>query len=114
MADESDNEAPQQGAGKKRLIIMIAIAVVLLLSAGAAAYLLLGDDAPAEEQAEQEIERGEPVYHELDPPFVVTLPPGGPAGMLQIAIEVMSRSPDVPATLAANDPMIRHHVLNLL
>jgi len=114
MVDEKDNEAAQQGGGKKRLVIIIAVAVVLLLSAGAAAYLLLGDDAPAEEQAEQEVERGEPVYHKLDPAFVVTLPPGGPAGMLQIAIEVMSRSPDVPAALAANDPMIRHHVLNLL
>lgn len=114
MADEKENAAVEQGGGKKRLIIIGAIAVVLLLSAGAAAYLLLGDDAPADGQEAPLVEQGEPVYHKLDPAFVVTLPPGGPAGMLQIAIEVMSRTPGVPATLAANDPMIRHHVLNLL
>ena len=114
MADEKESGAAGQGGGRRRLIIISGIALVLLLSAGAAAYLLLGDDTPVEEQGTQTVEQGEPVYHKLDPAFVVTLPPGGPAGMLQIAIDVMSRTPGVPATLAANDPMIRHHVLNLL
>jgi flagellar FliL protein len=34
--------------------------------------------------------------------------------MLQVAIEVMTRTPSVVDTLKANDPMIRHHLLNLL
>lgn len=116
MADEKDNTGEQQGSGRKRLIIIIAVAVVLLLSAGAAAYLLLGSDAGGEGQdaGVAPEEQGEAIYHKLDPAFVVTLPPGGPVGMLQIAIEVMSRTPSVPVTLAENDPMIRHHLLNLL
>lgn len=114
MTDEKDKAAPT-GGGRKKLIILIAIVVVLLLSAGAAAFLMLGGepesdaagDAPAAEE-------GEVAYHRLDPTFIVTLPPGGPAGMAQIAIEVMTRSPGVPEALKANDPMIRHHLLNLL
>ena len=57
---------------------------------------------------------GEPVYHSFDPAFVVSLPPGGPVGMLQIGIDVMTRTPGVAETLKANDPMLRHHMLNLL
>jgi flagellar FliL protein len=34
--------------------------------------------------------------------------------MLQVAVEVMTRTPSVVDTLTANDPMIRHHLLNLL
>ena len=115
MADEKDKAAEKQGGGRKKLVIVALVAIVLLLSAGAAAYLLLGGDADGDGQAEvPAVEEGDPVYHKLDPEFIVTLPPGGPVGMLQVAIEVMSRSPGVPETLAANDPMIRHHLLNLL
>jgi flagellar FliL protein len=115
MADEQDITTEEKGGGRKKLIIIIAVAVVLLLSAGAAAYLLLGSEAEGEQQAQEpEVEEGDPVYHKLAPEFIVTLPPGGPAGVLQVSIEVMSRTPGVPEALAANDPMIRHHLLNLL
>jgi flagellar protein FliL len=60
------------------------------------------------------IKESDPVYVKLEPVFVVNLPPGGPAGMLQVAIQVMTRHPSVVATLRENDPMIRHHLLNLL
>jgi flagellar FliL protein len=63
---------------------------------------------------EEAVEQADPVYHALAPAFVVNLPPGGPAKMLQVAIEVMTRTPSVVDTLKANDPMIRHHLLNLL
>lgn len=118
MADEKDiAEDEVQGGGKKKLIIIIAAAVVLLLGAGAAAFFLLGgedEDAAAGEEEVAEVVESDPVYHELDPTFVVNLPPGGPAKMLQIAIQIMTRTPTVVDTLKNNDPMIRHHVLNLL
>jgi len=120
MADEKDIAEEPQGGGKKKLIIIIVVALVLLLGAGAAAFFLLGgedaesagDGATKEEAAA--VEKGDPVYLKLDPAFVVNLPEGGAAKMLQIAIEVMTRTPTLVDTLKANDPMIRHHLLNLL
>jgi flagellar FliL protein len=120
MADDKDIAEAGQGGGRKKLIIIIAAVVLLLIVGAAAAFFLLGgegDEAAegeAQEEAAVQVEEGEPVYHELDPVFVVNLPPGGSAGMLQIAIQVMTRTPSVVDTLSANDPMIRHHLLNLL
>jgi len=117
MADERDiaEDEPQAG-GRKKLIILIAGVVLLLVLGGVAAFLLLsGDtDEAAAEDTEELVEQGDPAYHKLDPTFVVNLAPGGPAKMLQVAIEVMTYQPSVVETLQANDPMIRHHVLNLL
>ena len=120
MADEKDIAAEEGGGGgKKKLIIIIAAVVLLLLIGGAAAFFLLGgEEEGAEGEAAAEeveaVEEADPVYHKLDPAFVVNLPAGGPAKMLQIAIEVMTRHPTVVDTLKANDPMIRHHLLDLL
>ena len=63
---------------------------------------------------EEEVEKPDPLYLKLDPAFVVNLPPGGSVKVLQISIEVMTRTPTVIETLQANEPMVRHHVLNLL
>ena len=122
MADERDiaDDSPADGGGRKRLIIIAAGVLVLLLGAAGAAYFVLDSEQPVlaeDEEAASEpvaVEQGEPVYYSFDPAFVVSLPPGGPAGMLQIAIDVMTRAPGVAETLKANDPMLRHHMLNLL
>ncbi|MCB1723680.1 MAG: flagellar basal body-associated FliL family protein [Gammaproteobacteria bacterium] len=120
MPDDKDIAEGGQGGGKKKLIVIVAIVAVLLIGGGTAAFFLLGGDEeavadgdapPVEEQA---VEQVDPVYHKLDPEFVVNLPPGGPAGMLQIAVEVMTQNPTVVETLKKNDPMIRHHIINLL
>lgn len=121
MADEKDiaEDAPSSGGkDKTKLILMGGGAVLVLLIVGAAAYFLLGDGEAADVEtgavAEAVVEEGDPIYFKLDPTFVVNLPPGGPAKMLQLAIQVMTYNPDVVDTLRANDPMIRHHLLNLL
>lgn len=122
MADERDiaDDSPADGGGRKRLIIIAAGVLLLLLGAAGAAYFVLDSEQPVlaedEEAASEPVadEQGEPVYYSFDPAFVVSLPPGGPAGMLQIAIDVMTRAPGVAETLKANDPMLRHHMLNLL
>ena len=119
MADDNGIAETEQGGGKKKLIIIIVVAVLLVLGAAAATFFLLSGEedatdteAGAEEAAE--VEKGDPVYLKLDPAFVVNLPPGSSVKMLQVAIEVMTRTPGVVDTLKANDPMIRHHLLNLL
>jgi flagellar FliL protein len=121
MADEKDiAEDLPQGAGRKKLIILIAGVVLLLLVGGVAAYLLVSgdEDATAEgagaEDTQAVAEQGDPEYYRLDPTFIVNLAPGGPARMLQVAIEVLTYQSSVIAALQANDPMIRHHLLNLL
>ncbi len=109
-------EAP--AGGRKKLLIIVGAAVLLLGVAGAVTFFLVGGEDEAatdEDQAEAvELPPGDPVYHSFDPPFVANLAPGGPAGMLQVAIEVMTRTPGVTDLLKANDPMLRHHLLNLL
>ena len=121
MADKkdiADEEAPA-GGGKKKLILLIVGAVLLLgLGAGGAAFFMMGGEEGAQtadgEAEAPAVEEGDPVYHAFDPAFVVSLPPGGPAAMLQVGIDVMTRTPEVVAVLEANDPMLRHHILNLL
>lgn len=118
--DEKDIEGEEGGGGKKKLIIIIA-AVVLLLGGGAAAFLLMGGEQPAEGEqaaeaeapAEEAVPEGDPIYLEMKPKFVVNLPPGGPAKMLQIALTVYTRQQPVADFIAQNDPMLRHHLNNL-
>jgi flagellar FliL protein len=122
MADDEKDIAEDGGGTKKKFIIIGGAAALLLLAVGVVTFLLLGgdDDATeaeateAGEQVASAIEESDPVYIKLDPVFVVNLPPGGPADMLQVAIQVMTRHPTVVDTLHDNDPMIRHHLLNLL
>jgi len=119
MAEDEDIAEGQQGGGKNKLIIIL-VALVLVMGAGAAAFFLLGGGDPesaadGDSMAETAaVEKADPVYLKLDPAFVVNLPGGASAKMLQIAIEVMTRTPSLVETLKANDPMIRHHLLNLL
>jgi flagellar FliL protein len=118
MADDKDIAEEAPGSGKKKLFIIIGAAVLLLVVAAAVAFFLLGgeEEAAGEEAAAEETiaaEEGDPVYHELDP-IVANLSPGGSLGMLQIAIQVMTRTPTVVETLKTNDPMIRHHLVVLL
>ena len=114
MADDKDIAEQEQGGGKKKLIIIGIAVLVLLLAAGGAAYFLLAADEGETVAEVEEVEKPDPLYLKLHPEFIVNLPPGGSAKVLQISIEVMTRTPTVIETLQANEPMIRHHVLNLL
>lgn len=124
MADDGkDIEGDEQGGGgKKKLIIIIALVALLLIGGGLAAFFLLsgddGEDAEGAGEAVEEtvapIEEGDPVYLEMKPQFVVNLPPGGPAKMLQIAVTVFTRQQEVADFVAENDPMLRHHLIDLL
>lgn len=121
MADEKDiaEDAPQAGGkNKTKLFIILGGAVlVLLVGVGAALFLLVGSGGPGTDaagEAAEVVEKGDPHYHKLAPTFVVNLPPGGSAKMLQLSLEIMTYEPSVIDTLTANDPMIRHHLLNLL
>ena len=122
MANEQEPTAEvEAGAkgGKKKLILIGVVALFLLINGGLAAFFLLGGDdedtdVTAEEVEEVEFEvEGTPTYHELRPAFVVNLPPGGKAKMLQVGVQVYTTDPDVVEKLTAHDPMLRHHLFDV-
>lgn len=117
---EGDEE--ESGGGKKKLILIIVGAVLLLAIGGGIAFFLMGGEEEAaqdqngEEVAEEAavLEEGEPTYVEMEPQFVVNLPEGGPAKMLQLGLTVYTRHLEVSDWLTTNDPMLRHHLIELL
>ncbi len=128
MAENEDLDLGEEGKGsKKKLIIIIVLALVLLGGGGGAAwFFLMGDEAPPEgeqaatqktteeEEEEPADEHAPPIYHPFKPLFIVELPPGGKKKMLQLELQVLTHQAKVDAFLTTNDPMVRHHILNLL
>jgi flagellar FliL protein len=113
LVDGADGTA----SGKPKLILVIAVVAVLLIGSGLAALFLLSgnaDQGSAVEVAEEPKPQGEPTYHGLDPVFVVNLPPGGKARMLQVGLQVYTRAPEVGEVLERHGPMLRHHLLDVL
>lgn len=117
-----------KGDGRRLTIVVLAVAVALLLAGGggAAWYFLRAPDAASsiaggkgkkakgtEVAGKTEAPQAPAIYHPLDPPFVVNLPPGGKAKMLQAAVRVQTRDPALVGFLKQNDPMVRHHLLSL-
>ncbi len=124
MADDKEkNEdlelaAGEQKGSKKMLIILIAVGALVLVGGGVAAWLLLGGDsaeegAEAETEQEAQVEQAPPIYFPLDPKFVVNLPPGGKAKMLQLELQLMARNQETIDFLKHNNPMVRHALLDL-
>lgn len=116
--DENLDLGEEKAQGSKKMIIMIALGGVLLLLAGVGiSYFLFagGGDEPVEGE-EEVVEEAAPmpaIYHALEPVFVVNLPPGSKAKMLQMGVQVMSRDQTVIDLVKSNDPMVRHTLLNL-
>jgi flagellar FliL protein len=115
--DDKDLEGDEAKSGGKKKLIIISAAVVLLLTISAvAAYFLVGGDEPAAEAAQAEAAEAakpDPLYYQFKPQFVVNLPPGGRARMLQVKLQVMSRDQQVIEFIDHNSPMLRHHLFNL-
>jgi flagellar FliL protein len=123
LDDELDLGIEKVPGSRKKLVIIIAVVVLLLALGGVAVWLLLpsgggeegGQTEPAPESATEpaESEQLPPIYHSLDPVFVVNLPPGGDVKMLQVGVDVLVRSSELEEFLKHNDPMIRNQLLNL-
>lgn len=102
-------------------IIIIAGAVLLLCGvAGGAAYFLLGDDAdtvagePASTDAEQAaLPDSPPIYHGLDPDFVIAFQDPKKVRFLKASLEVMVYDEDVIEDLKLHMPAVRDAVLLL-
>lgn len=120
MANEQESEELDLGeekSGKSKLIIIIAIVAVVLIGGGVAAFFLLSGDEEAEAEeatAEEQVEevKGPAQYLDFKPPFVVNMP--GKPSLLQIGVSIRVYSEPMAEFIRHNDPMIRHHLLNLL
>ncbi len=131
MADEDKagefTEEGEGGSGKKKLFIIIGAVVLLLIIGGVAAVLLMGGDDEAAEgdesgkAAETVAEEGGekiPIFHAIpkarEPGMVISLEPGTGFKRAQISFRILTYSPEVSEYLKANDPMIRHNLINTL
>jgi flagellar FliL protein len=126
MANDEANQDLDQGEekpSKKKLLIVVGLVMVLLIVGTVVGYFFLYDGATADEQAgeqadaqqqtdQSELEKGPAHYVKLDPVFVVNLP-GNPS-LLQVGISVRVNADEMIEFIKSNDPMLRHHLLNLL
>jgi len=125
MNDESLDDELDLGVEKAptpwKKILIIGAAILLLIGVGGGiTYFLV---APSEETKSENVaddkaeveEKGPAIYHNFKPVFVVNLSPGGKrkAKMLQIDVQALMYSEELMDFLKHNDPMIRHHLLQL-
>ncbi|MDJ0806512.1 MAG: flagellar basal body-associated FliL family protein [Gammaproteobacteria bacterium] len=126
MANQENNQDLDLGeekSGKKKLIIIIALVVLLFIGGGVAAFFLMSGDTESEtgaadggseesEQTEATVEKGPAQYYDMAPVFVVNMP--GKPSLLQVGVNLRITSEQMVEFLKHNDPMLRHHLLNLL
>ncbi|VAW52173.1 hypothetical protein MNBD_GAMMA05-686 [hydrothermal vent metagenome] len=126
MADEEakEEETAPAKSGNMKIIIIAVLAAVLLSSGlvGGTLYFVMGDEAEAstEEVAEGEEEEEEeviplepPMYHSMDPKFVVSFRDQRSARFMQFSIEVMARNKDIIKQVVEHSPAVRSNLLML-
>lgn len=106
----------------KKIVIIIAVAVVLLGGiAGGAAFFLMGGNSdtkagepPTGEGEAQSVPSGrKPIYHGLDPDFIIAFQNPKNVRFLKASIEVMVYEEDVIDDLKLHMPAVRDAVLLL-
>lgn len=121
MAEGAEKEGGGGGSAKLVIIIIVGALVLVLASMGGLFFLLKtmgmlggggGGAAPVHVEAPAE-ELKPAIYHAFDPAFVVNFKDGKRTRFLQVAIEVMTRDPEVVKALDAHSPIIRNNFLLL-
>ena len=136
MADEAEVKEKEKEKEKKPLstmkIIILAVVLASIISGGAVGLtmFLLADDSqqPAasakandadtddeedEEDEEDEAVEGPPIYHRLDPKFVVSFGDQSNARFMQFTVQIMTRDKNVISQIKEHDPVIRSNLLLL-
>ena len=123
MAEESeDQDSSNKGGSSTMKIVIIAVVLSIVLSGGIAGgmmFFLGGNDS--EQQAsedgddEEVVEPAEPpIYHSMDPKFVVSFRDKKKARFMQFSVEVMSRDNDVIKSIKQHNPAVRSNLLLLI
>jgi flagellar FliL protein len=124
MAEKAEDEAGnnKKGGSSTMTIVIVAVVISIVLSGGIAGGMIIflgGDD-------EQEVTEGEdgeeadgvatepPIYHSMDPKFVVSFSDQKKARFMQFSLEVMARDSDVIKDIKQHSPAIRSNLLLLI
>ena len=116
MAETEEIELAAAPAKSRKGLIIIVLVVLLVLGGGTGGALyalgmLPGGAAATEAEAAAtpaEPVRAEAVYVPLDPAFTVNFRGGAGARYLQVAVEAMTREPDVEGEIKRHMPVIRN------
>ncbi len=121
MVEEDELELAESGGSNKKLIIILIGIILLLLTGGGVgtAYVMgafSSEETVAENAVEEEPveEKREAIYVALDPPFTVNLQGKSKARFLQIALQTLTREPDVEQQIKQHRPVIRNNLVLLL
>lgn len=136
MADEEENENENEGKKAKGSMVTkillfgvlpLMTATVLVVGGLFIAGVIPGDsgndselsadegsDEEGGEEGGEEEEQQVAVYLPIDPAFVVNFASQGKARFLQVTVEVMTRSPEVPDSVKLHMPVIRNNLMLLL
>lgn len=122
----ADNEESKKQSGNSTMkIVIVAVVLSIVLSggiAGGVVFFLAGDDSEQQANAEGEVSdaSGEnkstepPIYHSMDPKFVVSFGDQKQARFMQFSLEVMARNQDVINDIREHNPAIRSNLLLLV
>lgn len=114
------DSASQQASAKSSKIGLIPLLALIFgalmaVAGGVAFYLLSGSNEAADAKAEGETQQqaAAPIYVDLAPAFTVNFQDNRGPRFLQVAVEVMTRGPEVKELLKQHMPVIRSQLVLL-
>jgi len=127
MVEEDERkEKPRKGFSFLKLFLFVILPIILVCGTVTGLYVggVFGnaavsakddypDQYPADEYYMEAESTGPAVYVSLDPPFVVNLTGAGSARFLQVAVDVMTRDPNVEELVKVHMPAIRNNLVML-
>jgi flagellar FliL protein len=114
MAEEATEAKEGEPKKKGKLGLILGIAGVLLLGGGGAGYFFFMKKGDGKEEQKKEEPALPAKYLALEPPFVVNFQAEDGARFLQVAVQLMTRDPQVELLITEHDPQIRNDLLMLL
>ena len=124
MAEKENEDGGNKAGNSTMRIVVIAVVLSIVLSGGIAGgvVLLLGGDDKAQQAADGGAD-GEstagapsepPIYHSMDPKFVVSFRDQKKARFMQFSFEIMTRDREVIDSIKEHSPAVRSNLLMLI
>ena len=132
MADEAEVKEKKPLSTMK--IVILAVVLASIISGGAVGLTMFllaydsqqsaasakakdadtDDDEDEEDEADEEAVEGPPIYHRMDPKFVVSFRDQRNARFMQFTMQIMTRDENVISQIEEHNPAIRSNLLLLL
>ncbi len=120
MADTEEEDVVEGSGGNKKMLILVIVGALLLVGGAVGGTLMFvggGNETESEEEIVdeivEEIDKGDPIYFDLKPPFTVNLGPDDAVGFLQVSMQVLTFNSDVAADIEKHNPLIRNNLILL-